>query len=361
MNAPPHTTPFRAEIDQIPDSLLRLAIFYEAEGREHHREAGRRLREAPDVTWSGMGTSSFAPEAAFPRLERSGVSCRSVDAGEWLHFGQGSPARRLAVLTSQSGESVEVRRLVEDGRVGAGYIAITNNLESFLARHAGLVLPLLAGEEASISTKTYANTLAVSYLLASAVEGESSVSRRTRELRAAAEALRSADVDAIARAAKRVAPAPGTAFVGRGPGYVAARQCALTFMEGTRRLAASFTGGAFNHGPSELLSEGFCLVVLQGSGVCRALTGSLASRAAALGAAVIVLGAQPVERVDGALTVEVPGIPATAGIPAISGSEEELFPLLACRVQNILLHDVAALRGHQAGVFRHGAKVTTRE
>jgi glucosamine--fructose-6-phosphate aminotransferase (isomerizing) len=360
--APPQTTPFRAEIDQIPDALLRLAVFYEAEGRELLREAGRRLREAADVTWSGMGTSCFAPEAAFPRLERSGVSCRSMDAGEWLHFGQGTRPGRLAVLTSQSGESVEVRRLVEEGRVGAGFIAITNNLESFVARHAGLALPLLAGEEASISTRTYANTLAVSYLLASAVEGEESISRRTRELRAAAEALRGAELDAIARAAERVAPAPGTAFVGRGPGYVAARQCALTFMEGTRRLAAGFAGGAFNHGPAELLSNGFSLVVLQGSGGCRALDRSLASRAAALGADVIILGAQPAERVDGALTVEIPGIRAAPGIPAAAeADQEELFPLLACRVQNILLYDVAALRGHKAGVFRNGAKVTTRE
>jgi glucosamine--fructose-6-phosphate aminotransferase (isomerizing) len=278
-----------------------------------------------------------------------------VDAGEWLHFGQGTPSHPLAVLTSQSGESVEVRRLVEDGRVGAEYIAITNDRESFLARHARLALPLLAGPEASISTKTYANTLAVSYLLAAAVEGEESISRMTHELLAVAEALQTADLDAIARAAERVAPASGTAFVGRGPGYVAARQCALTFMEGTRRLAAGFTGGAFNHGPAELLQQGFSLVVLQDAGAGRALSASLASRAAALGAEVVLLAAEPAETLPGVLTVEVPGITATPR------EQEELFPLLACRVQNILLHDVAARRGHQAGVFRNGTKVTTRE
>jgi glutamine---fructose-6-phosphate transaminase (isomerizing) len=348
-------TPFRAEIDQIPDALSRLARFYEGEGRDLIVKAGRRVREAGEVTWSGMGTSCFAPEASFPRLERAGVACRSKDAGEWLHFGQEATPGQLAILTSQSGESVEVRRLVEEGRVGAGYIAITNNLDSFLAVNAGLVLPLLAGEEASISTKTYANTLAVSYLLASAVEGEESVTRRTRELRAASGALQNADLDAIGRAAERIAPAQGTAFVGRGPGYVAARQCALTFMEGTRRLAAGFSGGAFNHGPSELLSKGFSLVVLQGSGSSRSLSTSLAARAAALGADVVVLGAQPPEKLGGVLSVEVPAI---TGTPS---DLEELFPLFLCRVQNILLHDVAARRGHQAGVFRNGSKVTTRE
>ena len=140
---------------------------------------------------------------------------------------------------------------------------------------------------------------------------------------------------------------------------MAARQCALTFMEGTRRLAASFTGGAFNHGPSELLEKGFSVVILRSAGSSRPLSSSLAARAAALGAEVVVLGAPPAEGVEGALSVEVPGISGRLAAPG--ADQDELFPLLLCRVQNLLLHEVAARRGHEAGVFRNGAKVTTHE
>ena len=50
-------------------------------------------------------------------------------------------------------------------------------------------------------------------------------------------------------------------------------------------------------------------------------------------------------------------------VPRLARAEnaEELFPLLLCRVQNLLLHHVAAARGHEAGIFRYGEKVTVHE
>ena len=363
-------TAFREEIEQMPAALDLLVSYYEGDGRERLRDLRSRLRGARDLLWAGMGTSRFAPEAAFPRLRRAGFSCRSADAGEWLHYEEDAPpaadgpADRPAhgsadapavVLTSQSGESVEVRRLVEQGRVPPGFIAITNNLDSFLARRAGLALPLLAGDEAAISNKTYANTLALVSLMASALEGDASLAQCFVDLRAASRALRDADMEAIAAAAARLAPASGIAFVGRGPAFVTARQCALTFMEGTRCLASAFTGGAFNHGPAELLAQGFRLVVMQAAGRTRALNASLAARAAGLGADVVLMSAAAEERIDGVLTVPVPSIAARPR------GQEELFPLLASRVQNLLLDRVAAGRGLEAGVFRHGTKVTTHE
>jgi glutamine---fructose-6-phosphate transaminase (isomerizing) len=348
-------TRFQEEIEQMPGAIERLAAFYQGDGRERllafrGRAAGRR-----HILWSGMGTSCFTPEAVFPRLAALGVSCTAVDSGEWLHYDCGRPgAEDLVVLTSQSGESVEVKSLVERGKAPSGFTAITNDESSTLGRAAGLVLPLLAGEETSISTKTYANTLALLHILAATLEGEGALRAAFDELRLAAAALRGADERALGDAAENLARAPAIAFVGRGPAYVTARQCALTFMEGTRCPSMAFSGGAFNHGPAEILDRGFRLVILRPEGRGAALAESLAARAARAGADVALLSDIPGLSMEGVRVLTVPGIGRTA-------NAESLFPLLACRTQDLLLHFIAAARGHEAGVFRYGSKVTTRE
>jgi glutamine---fructose-6-phosphate transaminase (isomerizing) len=340
-------TPFRSEVDEMPAALARAAAWYRGEGRAALRELSARAAGATEAVFTGMGTSCFAPESEFPRLARAGLLCRAVDAGEWLHAETSLPCRGLTVLTSQSGESVELVRLVEHGLVPKGYVAITNDPSSTLARAAGLVLPLHAGAERSISNKTYANTLAVLSLLAAAVEGSSAVDAALDDLARAADALTSApDVGAAARL---LAAGTGIAFVGRGAAFVTARQCALTFMEGARLLSAAFAGGAFNHGPFETVDASFRLVIFQAHAATRALAEGLAARAAALGAGVVLVGTPPLSAPSGVRTLPVPAGP------------EALFPLLVSRVQNLLLASVADARGHEAGIFRYGSKVTTHE
>ena len=355
--SPPRPAPtrFLTELSQMPAALDRLISYYEQDGRARLDDFRARAAGASEIVASGMGTSRFAPEAIFPRLARRGVSCRTVDAGEWLHYGTGAPsATSLVILTSQSGESVEVKRLVQEGRVASGFVAITNEQTSTLARAAGIAFPLLAGDEASISTKTYANTLAVLHLLAAALEGPDAVERGLRELRAAARLLEDAPESAVMAAARAIASGPGIAFVGRGPAYVAARQCALTFMEGARCLTSAFTGGAFNHGPAETVDSGFPLVIFQATGRTRRLSETLARRASTHGASVVVLTDESSAPIPGVAMVDVPRL-------RHAQDAEELFPLLVCRVQNLLLHHVAAERGHEAGIFRYGEKVTAHE
>jgi glucosamine--fructose-6-phosphate aminotransferase (isomerizing) len=347
-------TRFLAEIDQMPAALDGLVSWYAGQGRERLLAFRALLRGKQGILFGGMGTSLIASRIVFPRLGKLGIACRSADAGEWLHYGTDTPdADSLIVLTSQSGESVEVKRLVGEGRV-AGYVAITNNEASSLGAKARLVLPLLAGEEASISTKTYTNTLAVLHLLASALQGDEALDRGVRELREAARLMGEADTGAIQAAAEALAPAAGIAFVARGPAHVAAQQCALTFMEGGRSLAAAFTGGAFNHGPAELLEPGFRLVILQSGERTRWLAEGLADRAARLGAGVVLLRDALGAAMEGVRVCSVPRV-------AHADDPDELFPLLTARTQNLLLHHVAARRGIEAGIFRHGGKVTRNE
>ncbi len=360
-------TPFQNEIEEIPVALERLVAFYEGEGKERLRAFRGLLARRRSTVWGGMGTSWFAPEAIFASLSERGISASAWEAGEWLHYGPPQPdPQTLAILTSQSGESAEVKALVEQGRAGKEFAAITNQEGSTLGKGATVVLPLCAGDEASISTKTYANTLAVLHLMEAALRGDAEVGSALDQLRRAAQALRRSEDVAVRDAARSLGAAHAIAFVARGPVLVAARQCSLTFMEGARILTSAFAGGGYNHGPAETLEAGARLVILQaGASRTRGLTESLAARAAGYGADVTLIfgDGEPRPAPRGVRAIAVPdgGITAQARDPAAKLRAEQLFPLLVCRTQNLLLHAVAEARGHEAGVFRHGGKVTTHE
>jgi len=151
-------TRFADEISELPEALARLVAHYRGEGRGALEGWAAAAAGSSDIFFAGMGTSEFAPLAVRPRLAKAGVSVRTIDAGEWLHFGAARPAGgavgAATVLVSQSGESVEIRRIIDEGLAGDGFAAVTNDPGSTLARAASHVLLLHAGDEASISTKT---------------------------------------------------------------------------------------------------------------------------------------------------------------------------------------------------------------
>ena len=343
---------FLEENAQLPSALLELIRFYSVEGRELLEQWRALAAGKREILFCGMGTSEITAHAVHWRLSRLGVTCRSVDAGEWLHYGADLAEKgRVVVLTSQSGESVEMRNLLGSSR--GGFVAVSNDLASTLCERAALALPMCAGEEQSITTKTYVNNLALLYLMVAVAEGKAALRRTLEGLEAVAacmELSRTAEVEA---AAQNLMPGDALAFVARGPAIVSARQCALTFMEGARCLTCAFTGGAFNHGPFESVDEGLRIVVFRPRGATADLIDGAVANAVRLGARVVVLSDEGERPAAGALVVPV-------GRSA-SQASEEMFPLCAAPAHNLLLHALARAKGIEAGVFRYGSKVTSRE
>jgi glucosamine--fructose-6-phosphate aminotransferase (isomerizing) len=345
---------FVRENEQLAEALEALLDYYAGAGS---RVIGRWREMAKDrahILFCGMGTSEFTPLAVTWRLARMGVACSAVDAGEWYHYGpQTADGTSLAVLTSQSGESVEMRRLVTAGRLPRPFVAITNNETSTLGQAAALSLPLCAGREESITTKTYTNNLAILHLMARALESEAALQRAFADLHEAAKSLAAVDEQALEDASRWLAPGDGIAFVARGSSVVCAKQCALTFMEGTRCLTSAFSGGAFNHGPFESVGPDFRLVVFAPLGKTHDLLLRVARDAAGHGAHVVVFSDGPRIQGAGIVSVEVPRPEAAEA--------EDLFPIAVARSHNDLLNRMAVLRGLQTGQFRYGGKVTSRE
>lgn len=345
---------FLDEIRELHEALLRMVAFYRAAGRGRLETWARRTEGRAEVLFTGMGTSEFAPLAVRRRMASLGVACHTVDSGEWLHYGAALPGERgTVVLVSQSGESVEIRRIVEQNRAGPDFMAITNCEDSTLGRGASLVLPLCAGDEASISTKTYTNTLAILHLMACSLGGVGALEGALDDLERAASCLHSAPRQQISAAAEFLLPGDALAFVGRGPAYVAARQCALTFMEGARLLAAAFTAGAFRHGPFESCGPDLRAVVFLPEGRTRSVTEGIGRDAARLGARVVFVTDVDLIEDDNIRAVKVDNLEGEAG--------EDLFPLVVSGAHPLLLHHLAEARGVEAGHFRYGGKVTTKE
>ena len=74
----------------------------------------------------------------------------------------------MLVAVSQSGQTIEVRKIVSEVRGKMKVIGVTNEPTSWLAENSDVVLPMVAGEETGSTSKTYVNTLAVLSMLACA-------------------------------------------------------------------------------------------------------------------------------------------------------------------------------------------------
>lgn len=345
---------FTDEIQELPEALLRMVTFYRTEGRDRLVAWTAKLQGVNTILFSGMGTSEFVPLAIRPRLAETGIACTTIDTGEWLHYGTTWPKERsLVVLVSQSGESVEVKRLVDNNTVKSGFVAITNDVNSTLGTHAELTLPLCAGEEATISTKTYTNSLGLLYLLSAASRGTAAVEQALSALEQIAECILSAEEAQIIAATEFLLPGHALAFVARGPACATAKQCALTFMEGARCLTGSFSGGAFRHGPFESVGPDFRLVIFAPSGRTFSLLEKVGREAAARGAQVVFVTDAPLHEEQHIKTVFVRNIQGAAS--------EDLFPVVVSGTHPRLLHYLAQAKGLEAGIFRYGHKVTKRE
>src|SRR4051794_7594374 len=110
--------PFMAEILGQPDALRRSGA---AAREQQDLLSGTSADRFAHIVFAGMGSSLHACHAPVTALAASGIPSWMVDASELLHFRRSSlRADDLLVAVSQSGESAEVVRLVEEPWPGSG-------------------------------------------------------------------------------------------------------------------------------------------------------------------------------------------------------------------------------------------------
>jgi glucosamine--fructose-6-phosphate aminotransferase (isomerizing) len=348
--------PFIGAISGQPDAVRHAAARLDAQ--RGALEAVARLagdREPPVLT--GMGSSYYACHPAVAELADVGIPALHVDAAELLHFRTRILSGRGAiVIVSQSGESVEVVRLVETiGTIPLPptVIAVTNGSDNTLAVRADVALDTGAGEEAGPSTRTFASSLVVLGALARVLGGAGPGDTVTRAGDDAALAARTieellADRDLAERLAALWDGRSRGVLLGRGPARAAAEMGALTIKEAAARPVESLQAAQFRHGPLELAGPDLAAFVFATEPETLALDLGLVEELADLGTAVIAVTAAP-DASQAAMTVPLRRLDRTVA-PAAS-----IVPV------QLLAWQLARLQGRAPGTFVHAAKVTTRE
>jgi glucosamine--fructose-6-phosphate aminotransferase (isomerizing) len=314
------------------------------------------------VVFTGMGSSLAAARPAVSRLVAAGLWATATEAGELLHYGLDTLVRgSLVVLVSQSGRSAETLAIGQRLRstTGTRVIAVVNDLASPLADLGDLVVPMHAGPEVTVSTKTFMATFIAMNALADVLIGASgeTINLALRANVASKLASLTSSPEMARVSAARFASVHALVVIGRGPAFAAADYGALILKEATAYPAEAMFAGSFRHGPIEIAGCATGVVVLAPSGPTQSLCVRLAGDTARLGSPTWLLTTTDhgtdaragAEIADGLVISELPEAP------------EVLAPLLYCVPIQHLAVELAAIRKRQPGVVERSSKVTAFE
>ena len=234
----------------------------------------RRLRngEFRCVVLTGMGSSFHALHPFNLEFIQRGIVTVMVETSELVHYqSRLLDPRTLIVAVSQSGQSIEMLRLLEANAGRSEIIAVTNTARSPLAENASVAILTAAGKEFSVSCKTYVAALMALKWLSAALIGDNAESVR-EELSLSSSAVRAylqhwrEHAESLAR---RLDEIRHLFLVGRGPSLAAACTGALTIKESDHFPAEGMSSAAFRHGPFEMLRRKTFVLILAGAGPAR--------------------------------------------------------------------------------------------
>jgi glucosamine--fructose-6-phosphate aminotransferase (isomerizing) len=323
------TTFLETELREQPEALARLL----ERQADNAREVGE-LFQRDDVDYVLIASRGSSANAArygqylLGRAHRVPVAFATPS----LYTLYEQPPRlkgALVIGISQSGESPDVRAVVEEARrQGRPTIALTNTPGSPLARTADAVLPLEAGEERSVAaTKTYLNSLGALALLfaASTRDNHALAELEGMPAQVAGQLERSAaDLEAL----EGIDTIAGGTVIARGIGFGTAYEIALKVRELSGLLFEAYSSADLMHGPVAAVTPDWPVVAVAPSGPARASMQDAIDALAARGARLYVIGDDP-----------------NAALPLLPGVPEWLSPLTAVVPGQLLAKRIAELRG----------------
>jgi glucosamine--fructose-6-phosphate aminotransferase (isomerizing) len=290
---------FELNMAEEPAGLLDFARTALPEGL-----AGIDFGSFPRIILTGMGGSDHATIPFEARLARQGLPVWRLPAGRLLEMPELVTADSLLIITSQSGRSGEVVALLQTmpnrPRV---IIGVTNDPTSPLAAAADHVLLLHCGEEATVATKSFANTLAAFHRLGALASGAAE-ERAVDDIRSAAAglaALTLRDTQPIVDLARRslAGPRPRIALIGAGPDAATALSGALVLKEAAKVAAEGYVCGAFRHGPLELAGPGLTALLFGTGAAADVSLNALSRDLVASGSLVATVAPTPYETSEG--------------------------------------------------------------
>ena len=252
-----------------PQALEATLNGLRAEPHLVHRVSALRRKQHTRVVLTGMGSSLYALYPLELMLAAYGETVCRAETSELIHS---LPALlhedSIIVAVSQSGQSAEIVRLLEQNGGRAELIGVTNTPGSPLDQKAGLSILTRCGDEFSVSTKTYVTTLlALEILGALWCGGDAGQACRGLE---EASVLLSDYLGNLAAHVQSLAEELDSTrqlfIVGRGRSLAACWTGALITKESTRFFAEAMSSAAFRHGPFEMINPETAVFVFEGEG-----------------------------------------------------------------------------------------------
>lgn len=226
------------------------------------------------VVLTGMGSSFHALHPSNLELINHGFMTMMVETSELVHYKRRLfDPKTLIIAVSQSGESAEVVRLLEINRSRSVVIAVTNTADSTLAMNANATILTRAGDEFSVTCKTYVTALmALKWL--TAVLCDRDLEHTNEELKQSPSTVQMY-LDRWKQHVQRLAELlKGTRhlfLVGRGASLAAVGTGALIIKESDHFHAEGMSSAAFRHGPFEMLSDETFVLVFAGDHITQDL------------------------------------------------------------------------------------------
>lgn len=303
----------------------------------------RPLRQA---VLTGMGSSLHALYPIFYQLNKHGIRTVMVETSELVYsIPEVLDEETLLVVVSQSGRSVEVVRLLERPDLPS-VIAITNTPDSPLAQKAAAAIVTRAGDEFSVSCKTYVASLIALQWLADVVCRKDLGQSRAKLAQAApaAEKYLASWQDHVWTLCEELKGVRDVFVAGRGSSLAAAGTGGLILKESTHIHAEGMSSPAFRHGPMEMLSDSVFLLVCDGDPETAPLNRRLVEDVLSAGGRA-ALAAPDAEKP----VFRLPDVPV------------EVRPVLEILPVQMISLALGFLAGREPGKFSLASKVTTVE
>lgn len=334
---------FYRDILEQPHALRDLTGFYRANAGVLPQVS---FSSAQRTLLTGMGASYHAAWIATQHLYQHGIPAVLLEASDLLLAKGLLNGDTPLVYVSQSGSSAEVEPIL--AQRPANLIALTNEISSPLAQSARVTLPLRAGQEEFVATKTYTNSLAVLWLLVRAYTSSLTGSSfdTLQQLADQAETLVTASEAISARWLETFQDASRLIFLGAGPHAATARQAAMMVAEWVKLPALSYSAGAFRHGFIESVEPDMGIVIFASRGAASATAIALAQELSDYGAHVLLVSRgrtyTPQEK-----------------LPTTRNTDEFLAPILDIIPVQLFTEALARARGVAPG-FRYIGKIITK-
>ncbi len=347
---------FLAEILEQPKSLKATLDFYSGqEGKKLLKIIGEFFHKEnfQEIIFTGMGSSFFTSYAASCLFNNLGIHSFAMNTSELLYNNFSLITdKTLIVCVSQSGDSIEIVKLLEKLPSDISFIGVSNEEKGSLSNKSSMSLFSKAGKEEMTSTKTYTSTILVLFIL-----GWFLAKKWNNEKILQIKKLTSQSSELIENYKKLISnefdffgDIEFLQFIGRGPLYSSALQSELMFKEASKVPASATLGGEFRHGPMEMVKAGFKSILFAAEGNTYDQSIKMAIDIAKYHGKVIII------------TNKSPHISdANIRIITMDQPDEYLFTIQSIIPVQLMVNYLALSKGHEPGNFVHGGKVTLTE